>query len=122
MADKRVDQAVLDTLKEVMGGDYPELLETFLCDSNERLSQLQRAGEASELVEAAHSFKGSCSNMGATRLADLCHQLEQRSQVESTTDLAGLVEEIANEFALIKPVYESERRQSMAELSTVRRL
>ena len=122
MADKRVDQNVLNTLKEVMGGDYPELLETFLSDSHQRLIQLQAAGDAETLVETAHSFKGSCSNMGAVRLADLCHQLEQRSQVEPAADLAALVEEISGEFALIRPVYQNERRQSLAEKSTVGRL
>lgn len=64
MVDVNIDHKVLSDLREVMEDGYPQLLETFLEDSERRLSQLHEAKDAAELGLAAHSFKGSSSNMG----------------------------------------------------------
>ncbi len=76
MTDQHVDREVLDALREVMEDSYPDLLDTFLTDSESRLHQLQKTADAKVLAEVAHSFKGSASNMGAVRLATLCQALE----------------------------------------------
>ena len=65
MTDMHIDQKVLSDLREVMEDGYLQLVQTFLEDSERRLSQLHGARSAEELGSAAHSFKGSSSNMGA---------------------------------------------------------
>jgi HPt (histidine-containing phosphotransfer) domain-containing protein len=105
-----------------MEEEYPTLLDTFLADSEDRLSLLRKAGgDAKSLEEAAHSFKGSCSNMGALRLAELCNELEQRSKKRSLEGIEKLVGEIDGEFAIIRPLYEAERQRSLTDNATVRR-
>ncbi|VVN96111.1 hypothetical protein PS718_02281 [Pseudomonas fluorescens] len=112
MADKQVDREVLDTLREVMEGNYPDLLDTFLSDSEIRLRDLQKTADAKVLSEVAHSFKGSASNMGAVRLAALCQELESDAKNKSPAENVKLVAEISGEFANVRPVYENERKDA----------
>ncbi|VVO77744.1 hypothetical protein PS838_01634 [Pseudomonas fluorescens] len=114
MADTHLDRDVLSALQEVMEDGYPDLLETFLADAEERLKLLRRADNTDQLGAAAHSLKGSSSNMGATRLAELCHDLEQRAKHKSLEGIEALVGEIDGEFTLVRPLYEAERQRSLA--------
>jgi HPt (histidine-containing phosphotransfer) domain-containing protein len=111
--DKHLDQDVLSALQEVMEEHYSELLETFLSDSEERLQMLREADDVAQLISAAHSFKGSSSNMGAVRLAKLCGKLEQLAKGDAPQGLAKLVGEIDGEFAFVRPLYEAERERSL---------
>lgn len=121
MADTHLDRDVLSALQEVMEDGYPELLETFLADAEERLVLLRTADDALELMNAAHSFKGSSSNMGAVRLAALCHELEQRAKNKNLSGVEKLVGEIDGEFALVRPLYEAECRRILPAKAIVPR-
>ncbi|MNQ60426.1 Hpt domain protein [compost metagenome] len=112
MTETHLDHDVLSALQEVMEGEYPLLLDAFLADSEERLRLLHKAGDATQIIDAAHSFKGSSSNMGAVRLARLCHELEQRAKETSPAVIERLVGEIDGEFAIVRPLYEAERQRS----------
>ncbi|RMT87826.1 hypothetical protein ALP39_02831 [Pseudomonas marginalis pv. marginalis] len=106
-----MDPDVLSGLQEVMEGEYPKLLDTFLDDSQKRVEALRQArDDAKALGRIAHSFKGSSGNLGAVRLAQLCQLLEAES-VEAASDLGGLVDQIDREFALVRPLYEHERQR-----------
>ncbi|KPG90277.1 histidine kinase [Pseudomonas sp. RIT-PI-q] len=121
MADTHLDRDVLNALQEVMEDEYPMLLDTFLADSEERLDLLRKAEDAAQLMNTAHSFKGSSSNMGAVRLAELCHELEQLAKGRKLSDIESLVGEIDREFALVRPLYEAERQRSLPTKATVQR-
>lgn len=116
MDDKHVDRSVLSALQEVMEEGYPDLLDIFLADSEERLNALRTADSTALLVETAHSFKGSSSNMGAVRLAELCHRLEQQARSSPWAGIQELVGEIDHEFAGIRPLYEAERQRCAAKI------
>ncbi|MGO4310166.1 Hpt domain-containing protein [Pseudomonas sp. KB_15] len=116
MDDTHVDRDVLSALQEVMEDAYPDLLDVFLADSEERLKVLRAADSAALLVETAHSFKGSCSNMGALRLTELCHQLEKQAKDLPWAAVQELVREIDREFAGIRPLYEAERQRCPAKI------
>ena len=116
MDDTHVDRDVLSALQEVMEEGYPDLLDIFLADSEERLKVLRTADSAARLVETAHSFKGSSSNMGALRLTELCHQLELQARSLPCTAVQELVGEIDREFAGIRPLYEAERQRCPAKI------
>lgn len=104
-----LDYKVLGALEEVMEQDYPLLLDTFLSDSSARVDELHRARDAQQLGNAAHSFKGSSSNMGATQLAELCRQLEDRARQKPLTGIEDLVHRIDAEFGIIQRLYQAER-------------
>lgn len=113
--DVKIDQKVLSDLQEVMEDGYPQLLETFLEDSERRLSQLHEAKDASELGMAAHSFKGSSSNMGAMGLADLCQQLEERVRQQPLYGIEDLINRIDKEYLEVQRFYRGERQRISAQ-------
>lgn len=111
-----VDYDVLSALQDVMEGEYPVLLETFLSDSEERLAQLQHAlaHQATGLPElgmAAHSFKGSSGNLGAVRLAELCSLLEVHAQNNQWVGVQELVDQISAEFLIVHRLFSLEGRR-----------
>lgn len=81
MTTTTLDAAVLAELQLIMGDDFALLLQTFSDDSVQRLQALEAAREdVDALRRAAHSFKGSASNVGAVALAHSCLQLENYCQ------------------------------------------
>lgn len=114
MSNTHLDSAVLATLQDVMESEYPALLDTFLADSEERvrlLRQAYQAEQAETLRRAAHSFKGSCSNMGAVLLAELCQELETAARGEHLALAPALIASIEREFAIIGILFRAERQR-----------
>ncbi|VXC33000.1 Sensor histidine kinase [Pseudomonas sp. 8Z] len=114
MPDIHLDDAVLVALQDVMEDEYPVLLDTFVADSEERLRSIQQAdreADAQALRLAAHSFKGSCSNMGAVCLAGLCKQLEEAGRREELELAPELIEQIEREFAIVRILLKTERQR-----------
>jgi HPt (histidine-containing phosphotransfer) domain-containing protein len=114
VSDIHLDDAVLASLQDVMEDEYPILLDTFVADSEERVRLLHRAlaeGDAQGLRLAAHSFKGSCSNMGAVLLAGLCKELEDAGRREMLEQAPALIEQIEREFAIVRILFKSERQR-----------
>ncbi|MCP9339613.1 Hpt domain-containing protein [Stutzerimonas xanthomarina] len=111
---EHLDSSVLETLQAVMEAEYPALLDTFLVDSEERLRLLHaacRSGQAESLRQAAHSFKGSCSNMGAALLAELCREMEETARRDQLDETPALIERIEREFAIVRILYRAERQR-----------
>jgi len=111
---EHLDPAILASLQDVMGEEYPVLLDTFLADSEERLRLIRQAlgeGDAQALRQAAHSFKGSCSNMGAPLLAALCRALEEAGRREQLEGSEAQVEHLERELAIVRIMFRSERQR-----------
>jgi len=76
----------LNGLKELSGDDpsfLVEVIQQFLEDGPEHVSAIRQAvvdGDADALMKAAHGFKGSCRNMGALPLGELCCTLEEKGR------------------------------------------
>ena len=110
MSEAHLDDAVLSALQDVMAEEFPLLLETFVGDSEERLRGLREAlqhADAHALRHTAHSFKGSCGNMGALRLTTLCKQLEDLARHGNLGAAAPLVAEVESEFATVRRLLEA---------------
>jgi HPt (histidine-containing phosphotransfer) domain-containing protein len=115
-----LDYGVLRTLQDVMEDEYSTLLDIFLDDSEQRISQLRLilqshsdgsgAFDLQELSMMAHSFKGSCGNMGALHLADLCRELEDRSRLEKVSGLEDLLASIDLEYTTVRQLFDAERQ------------
>jgi len=110
VAEIHIDQKVLSDLKEVMEDGFLQLVDTFLEDSERRLSQLHEAKSADELALSAHSFKGSSSNMGALILARLCEQLEERARHQPLYGIEDLISRIDQEYLEVQRFYRAERQ------------
>jgi len=109
-----IDHKVLNDLREVMEDGYLHLVQTFLDDSERRLSELHAAKNADELGSAAHSFKGSSSNMGAVALACLCQQLEDRARQRPLYGIEDLINRIDLEYVEVQHFYRDEQQRISA--------
>lgn len=112
MSIVHVDATVLAALQDFMGEEYPVLLDTYLLDSEERLRMLreaQRDGDMQALRLTAHSFKGSCSNVGALHLAALCKELEEIGRRGQPDEAPTWIAQVEEEFARVKSLFQAER-------------
>lgn len=99
-----LDNDAISELKLVMEDDFALLVETYLSDSVERMSSLRQAvnsENAQDLRMSAHSFKGSCTNMGVPYLADLLAQAEEMGRSNALAGAAGILQEIEHEYLLV---------------------
>ena len=105
MATQHLDSEILEELRVVMGNEFAGLLQTFVQDSGQRVQAIARelaAQDAVALRAAAHSFKGSSSNMGARRLAQLCKEIEELALAGEVAPCAPLARELEAEYDAVK--------------------
>jgi two-component system sensor histidine kinase/response regulator len=97
MTDPAIDQAALDRLLDMVGGDLEfldELVDTYLEDTPVQLAAMRAAlaiGQVEDLVRPAHSLKTNSANMGAESLATMCRELEAAAREGAVDDAAGRV-------------------------------
>ena len=102
---EHLDYEILDTLKQVMEDDFALLIDTFIQDSTDRIQTLHQVikGTDADLVRrAAHSFKGSSSNIGAVHLSSLCAAMEKKALSGSFDGLQTDLQLIEQEFAQVE--------------------
>jgi len=98
---EHLDFAALAELREVMEDEFEILIETYLHDSAERVIQIKEAAQvrdAEALSRAAHSFKGSCTNVGVPVLAKLCMEAELKGKTDNLEGIDELVTAIEQAF------------------------
>ncbi|WNW14244.1 Hpt domain-containing protein [Pseudomonas sp. DTU_2021_1001937_2_SI_NGA_ILE_001] len=108
-----------------MEDEYLTLIDVFLKDSDLRMALFRQASRTmtfdrpslnmGELGLAAHSFKGSSSNMGAVLLSELCLRLEEQARREQPEGLEQLIALIDEEYQSIRQLFEAERQTLMAQ-------
>lgn len=101
-----LDPSVQASLRELMLDDYPMLLETFLSDTELRLSLLRHylLTDSWELFrQAAHSLRGSCGNMGAPALHQAAERAEQAGAVADGPAASTALERLEELFQRVKP-------------------
>lgn len=102
---EHLDYDTLNTLKQVMEDDFGLLIDTFIQDSNDRIIILREVisgVESDPIRRAAHSFKGSSSNIGALYLTLLCANLEKKALANNFDQLSDDLYAIEQEFAQVQ--------------------
>lgn len=100
-----LDPAVQSALRELMQDDYPLLLDTFVQDGEKRLAILASSLQQQQwdaFRQAAHSFKGSCGNMGAEALQHACERAEQAGLQHDAELASQCYEEIRQLFQRVR--------------------
>ncbi len=111
----RLDVETLSDLKDIMEEDFPVLLETYLADAVVRLDSIDAAAcekNSDNLRESAHSFKGSSSNIGASRLALLSSNVELLAKDAQLEQAIPLIAQLHDEYEAVKVLLEQELAQS----------
>ncbi len=106
-ANQHLDYDALNALKDVMEDDFGFLIQTFLQDSSNRLASFNallssEPFDSDAIRRTAHSFKGSCSNLGALHLATLCSAVERKALAREFTSLSIDVANVEAEFLIVK--------------------
>jgi len=103
MTDKpHLDEEALAELQDVMEDEFEVLIQTYLADSRTRLDSLRQtleAGDADAFAKTAHSFKGSCINIGAPCLGALCMEAEQVGKAGNLDEAEPIIKAIEVEFS-----------------------
>ena len=97
-----IDQAALNRLLEVIGGDpedLAELIEEFETTTPKTLAEMQVAdtsGDLDALRISAHSLKSNGRDFGATALATACETLEHACKIGDVADPVAQVSAIGD--------------------------
>ena len=99
--DTRLDPAALEQLRQLGGDEFlADLAATFLGEAPPLLAAL-RGSEVDEVRRAAHTLKSNGATFGATRLSELCRQLEEQAKTGDLTGAPALADQIEAEYALV---------------------
>jgi HPt (histidine-containing phosphotransfer) domain-containing protein len=109
-----VDEAVLATLWAIDGDGslLREVIDTFLRIAPLRLGALRKAaekGDATSLERVAHSFLGSCGNLGARQMSVLCGRLEGLGRSGALEGALPLMKALDTEYNGVREVLEGEK-------------
>jgi two-component system, sensor histidine kinase and response regulator len=83
----------------------PELVSVFLESAPLEIKKMESAyaaGDAKGVVQAAHSLKGSSSNLGTTHLQDLCQQIEMQGRSGTLEGVSALLLALGGEFERVR--------------------
>jgi len=111
-----VDEAVLATLWGIDsdGTLLGEVIDTFLRIAPLRLASLGKAvakSDAVALERTAHNFLGSCANIGAKSMANVCARLEQQGRASNLEGTALLVAQLDTALARVRAALLKEKRR-----------
>ncbi len=102
-----IDPAAIDSLKAINpddGGEFVrEIIQIFLEDTPARINELDEAlasHDVAKFVRAAHSVKGSASNMGAMLVKETAEELEKRSRDEGLDGIESLLAKLKQDYAV----------------------
>ncbi len=109
-----LDMHILDELRALGGDDDPDFLasviDQFLNDIPRHLDGIRQAIEhhdAESLMKIAHGLKGSCRNIGAKPLADVCFALEQLGRGGSTEGAAPILAQLEAEESRVRSAFQA---------------
>jgi HPt (histidine-containing phosphotransfer) domain-containing protein len=104
-----IDPEAIENLRALNPDDedafLKDIIGIFLEDTPERITELKQcltAYDQPKFTRAAHSIKGSASNLGATRVRAVAEKLEHQSRNSGLDGLDSLIANLVDEFAIAK--------------------
>lgn len=94
----------LESVREMFGEDFAELVMLFRADSPGRLAAMQEAAharDAAALAKVVHTLSGSTASIGAARLAAQCRDLEIAARAGLPPDISARLAAIESAYATI---------------------
>ena len=100
-----LNAAVLDDLRDVLGGEVDRIIALYLEDAPRLIAQLERAVVGNDPIAlrvAAHTLKSSSANVGATTLSEAARDLEHGARDGTLAKPEALVARIVGEFDRVR--------------------
>jgi HPt (histidine-containing phosphotransfer) domain-containing protein len=108
-----IDPEAIENLRALNPDDgdgfLRDIVSIFLEDTPARIAELKQAfaaGDANKFTRAAHSIKGSSSNLGAKMLRSISEKLEHQSRAGALPDLSSVISELDVAYAATKNALE----------------
>lgn len=95
--DKLINVTQFNELKELLEEDFADLIGAYVKDSETRIREMQEAFDSNDNrkgFEAVHSLKGASSNLGATKLTELCYELQEVCRANKINENQTLISQI----------------------------
>jgi histidine phosphotransfer protein HptB len=103
--DTLIDPEAIENLRALNPDDgdafLRDIVGIFLEDTPQRLAELRESllmGDQVRFTRAAHSIKGSASNLGAMQLRAVAEQLEHQSKTHGLVEVEGLISDLEARF------------------------
>ncbi len=103
-----IDPAAIEALRELSPGDdtfLKEIVQIFLEDTPARINDVRvtyGVADTVAFIRAAHTIKGSSSNLGAERLRRTAERIEHAARKSGLAGLENAVAELEAEFAAVR--------------------
>jgi CheY-like chemotaxis protein len=114
--DESFDPKYIDQLRQLQDRSGRELvspiIDRFLAEAPLRIAELRRAlaaGDDHKFVFVAHTFKSSCAQLGARRMAEICRDLEMRGRKVEWSGLEEILGHLQSEIEHVAPRLRAER-------------
>lgn len=104
-----MDLTVLQDIRDLMEEDFPDLVRTFLADSEAVLGEISQGlaqGDAALVNRAAHKLKASASSLGAVGLSEQARTLEALGRADDLTDADAALVAARDQFGLVAEILE----------------
>ncbi len=114
MVEGILDQGIFKALGEQVGPALATLITVFIDDLPSYVRSLKDATsvkDSSAIADIAHSIKGSAANFGASRLVEVCQEIENLGRAGNLEDVEGMVEQAVAECGLLQQALESQAKQ-----------
>ncbi len=112
-----INRSVIEMIRSYEAAGQPgllrELAELFMQNCDRVLADMEKArqtGFITRLLELAHALKGSSSNLGLERLADVCGEMERRLRDGRSEEAEARLASIKAEYRRSKEALENEIR------------
>lgn len=113
--DKVIFNDVWEMCEQAGNGFYDRLLDTYIESSHEDLKAIAAAiesGNAGDVGSHAHRLKSGTASWGASRMADLCFQLEQAGKTQQLNQAPQLLERITIEHVELQNILDAYRAKA----------
>jgi PAS domain S-box-containing protein len=91
--DQGALQRLMDIGKQTDPGFLQQILDMFMKQAPQNINEIREAlerGDFNTLWKSAHKLKGTCLNIGASRLGDLCRSIEKKGKGLEISGLQSL--------------------------------
>lgn len=96
------DLSLITDYRRDLGDDFVvEIIDTFLDSAPNNFNTIEKSllsGDCELFTRMAHNLKGNAKTFGATKMADLCFQMEQKGKDCKLEELNGYLENAKIEF------------------------
>lgn len=107
--DTPIDPEAIENLRALNPDDddafLKDIIGIFLEDTPQRIAELKQcltSYDQPKFTRAAHSIKGSASNLGASQVRSVAEHIEHQSRNSGLGEMEPLIQKLESEFATAK--------------------